>query len=125
MSRGRSFLILLVIGISLGAYIYFVERKRPPAEEREAEQLEQVFPDLDAAKVTHLTVKTASGATTTLEKEGATWQIVSPIKAGAADSEVSSITSNLSTLEIQRVVVEKPTDVAQFGLAEPRVEVTF
>jgi hypothetical protein len=125
MSRGRSFLILLVVGLGLGAYIYFVERHRPPPEERDAEQLEKVFPDLDAAKVTELTVKAASGANTTLKKEGATWQIVSPIQSAADESEVSSITSNLSTLEIQRVVVEKPKDVAQYGLAEPRVQVTF
>lgn len=125
MSRGRSFLILLVIGLGLGAYIYFVERHRPPAEERNAETLEKVFPDLDAAKITELTVKAASGATTTLEKEGETWQIVSPIQTAADESELSSITSNLSTLEVQRVVIEKPKDVAQYGLAEPRVQVTF
>ncbi|MPZ16785.1 MAG: DUF4340 domain-containing protein [Luteitalea sp.] len=125
MSRGRSFLILLVVGLGLGAYIYFVERHRPPAEERDAETLEKVFPDLDAAKLTELTVKAASGATTTLKKEGASWQIVAPIQGAADESEVSSITSNLSTLEIQRVLVEKPKDVAQYGLAEPRVEVTF
>jgi hypothetical protein len=38
---------------------------------------------------------------------------------------VSSITSNIASLEIQRVVDEKPTDLKQYGLATPRVELAF
>ena len=36
---------------------------------------------------------------------------------------VSGITSNLASMEIQRVIDENPADVAEFGLATPRVEV--
>ena len=32
MRGGRSFLILLVVALGLGAYIYFVESKREPAD---------------------------------------------------------------------------------------------
>ena len=45
--------------------------------------------------------------------------------AAADASEVSGITSNLSTLEQQRVIDENAQDLKEFGLAEPRIEVTF
>ena len=38
---------------------------------------------------------------------------------------MSGITTNLATLENVRVVDEKPADLKQYGLAEPRVDVGF
>ena len=48
-----------------------------------------------------------------------------PISAPADQAAVSGITSNLSSVEIQRVIDENPPDLKEFGLAEPRVEVGF
>jgi Domain of unknown function (DUF4340) len=125
VTRGRSFLVLVAIAAALGAYIYFVERKRTPTPEgEETTKAEKLF-DIDASRVTELTVKDSSGAVTTLHKDGGTWRIVSPVQSRADDAEVSSITSNLASAEIQRVIAEKPNDVSQFGLAAPRVDVTF
>jgi hypothetical protein len=45
------------------------------------------------------------------------------VKADAA--AVSGITSNLASLEVQRVIDENPADVAEYGLSEPRVEIQF
>ena len=39
------------------------------------------------------------------------------------DAEVSGLTTNLSTLEMQSVVDENPADLKEYGLAEPRVVV--
>ena len=41
------------------------------------------------------------------------------------EAAVSGITSNLASVEIQRVIDENPTDLKEFGLAEPRIEVAF
>ncbi len=38
---------------------------------------------------------------------------------------MSGLTSNLSTLELQRVIDENPQDLGEYGLKEPRVEVAF
>ena len=35
------------------------------------------------------------------------------------------MTSNLSTLELQRVIDDNPADLAEYGLAQPRIEVAF
>ena len=48
-----------------------------------------------------------------------------PAAAPPDEAAVSGITSNLASVEIQRVIDENPTDLKEYGLAEPRVEVAF
>lgn len=119
----RSFLVLLVVAIGLGAYIFFVERKRPSAEEA-ATKREKVF-SIESSAIEELEVRAEKGDRTKLRKTGGTWQIVEPEAMAADESEASGIASSLATLEIQRVVDEKPSDLAEYGLKEPRVEVAF
>lgn len=118
----RSFLGLLAILIALGAYLYFVESKRTPGSE--TEKKDKVF-SVEADAIDEITIKAESGDTTTLRKSGSDWQIVAPTTAPADGAEVSGLTTNLASLEQERIIDENPSDVKEFGLAEPRVEVTF
>jgi Domain of unknown function (DUF4340) len=117
----RSFLVLLLIGLGLGAYVYFVESKRDPAG---ADKKDKAF-TVEADKIEEITVKAESGERTTLRKSGSEWQIAQPVTAQPDSAEVSGLTSNLSTLEVQSVVEENPGDLAEYGLAPARIEVTF
>jgi hypothetical protein len=117
----RSFLGLLIVLIALGAYLYFVESKRAPGG---ADKRDKVFA-VESDKIEEVTIKSESGERTTLRKSGNDWQIVEPLKAKPDSAEVSGLTSNLGSLEVQRVIDENPSDVAEYGLAQPRVEVTF
>jgi hypothetical protein len=153
MQRGRNLLILLVLGLGLGAYVYFVEMKREPTSATEdggaggsgSESRKKVFGDgLEAAKIEELRLTSSTGERTTLKKTGGavekggaaasaapaaaalgTWQIVEPIQSAVDETEVTSVTSNLATLESTRVVDENAKDLAKYGLAEPKVEVAF
>ena len=120
----RSLLVLLVIAAGFGAYLYFVEAKRDPLDT--SEKHDKVF-SVEADKVEEITVKSESGDRTTLKKNGGEWQIVAPAdKAARADAaEASGISTNLSNLEQQRVVEENATNLGDFGLDKPRVEVSF
>ena len=118
----RSFIVLLVIAVGLGAYVYFVESKRPADA---GETRDKVFSGVEADKIEEISIKSESGDHTTLKKSGSDWQIVQPVAAKPDPAEVSGLTSNLSSLEVQRVIDENPSDVAEYGLAQPRVDVTF
>jgi len=123
LMRGlRTTLALLLVLAGLLGYIYFIELKKPPAGE--AEQKEKVF-SVQADAIEHLEVKAASGDRTVLKKADGAWAIADPIAAKADEGEATSLVTNLASLEIQRVVDEQPGDLAQFGLATPRVEVAF
>jgi hypothetical protein len=119
----RSTFVLLAILLGLLGYIYFYEMKRPnPAEQ--AEQKQKVFA-VEADKIEEVHVKTASGERTVLKKINGVWNIVEPVAAKADENEATGLVTNLASLEIQRVIDETPADIAQYGLASPRVEVAF
>lgn len=119
----RSFLALLVVAAGLGAYIYFVESKRTPSAER-TETRQKVFA-VESADIQELDVRSEKGERTKVKKTAGKWQIVEPTAAEADESEVSSLTSSLASLEIQRVVEEKAADLDQYGLKAPRLELVF
>jgi hypothetical protein len=122
MRRELSLLILLVVGIGLGAYIYFVERKRPPSDE--PEQKPKVFENVQEADIEEIVV-TSGGETTRLQKKGDTWQIVAPVTAPADRESARNLVTNFASLERNDVVDEKPASVKDFGLDAPRADVGF
>lgn len=118
----RSFIALLVVFLALGAYLYFVESKRTPGDDDE--KREKVFA-VEAEAIDEVTIRSESGERTTLKKNGSDWQVVAPAAAPADAAEISGITTNLATLEQQRLIEENPADLKEFGLAEPRIDVAF
>ncbi len=123
MRRGRSFLILVVIALGLGAYAYFVESKRNP-EEAATTQHDKVF-DVKTGTIDQIVVTSASGEVTRLEKKDSTWRIVAPDTLASDDSAIGSLVSTLETVEVQRVVDENPADLKPFGLEPPQYSVAF
>lgn len=118
----RSLIVLLIVAAGLGWFTYREYRK--PAGDGEPKK-EKVF-TVEADKIDEITVKAQAGSQTRLRKSGDKgWQIVEPVVAQTDSAEVSGLTTNLSTLEVQRVVDENPPDLKEYGLAEPAVTVSF
>lgn len=120
MRGARSFILLLVIAAALGWYAYRDSKKEISTGERH----DKVF-DVQADTIDEISIKSESGDRTTLRKTGSDWQIVQPSPAQPDNAEVSGLTSNLASLEVQKVVDDNPADVKEYGLAEPRVAVDF
>jgi hypothetical protein len=116
-------LLLVAVLAGLVGYIYFVESKKPEST-GEGEPKAKAFA-VAADKIEELRVKASSGDRTALKKGAGGWQLTQPAAIKADEAEVSAITSNLASLEIQRTVDEKPADLKQYGLAEPKVEIAF
>ena len=117
-----STIIGAVVLAGLVGYIYFYEWDRPATT---TEEKAKAFAALTADNIEELQIKAASGETSHLRKGANGWEIVEPVKAEADASEATSVASNLGSLEIQRVVEENPSDLAQYGLNPPRVDVAF
>ncbi len=118
----RSVLVLVLIAAGLGAYLYFVESKREPGD---GKKNEKVFAGVESDKIERVTVKSEKGETSTVEKKSDIWQLTQPVAVEADPGELSGITSNLASLEVQRVVDEQATDFKQYGLDPPRLDLTF
>ena len=123
MRSGKSFLVLLILAVGVGAYAYFVESKKDLTADTATKHPKIVT--ADSAKVTDIEVKSATGDATTLKKNGQDWQITSPVAADADSATVNSLVSSLTSLESQRTVDDHPTSVTQFGLSPARFSVAY
>ncbi len=117
----KSTIALVVVLIGLGAYIYFVTWKKPA----ETTNQEKVFASLQSDAIDSITVKSAGGDTTTLQKTGGSWALTAPIDAKADEAEVSGMTSNLASLDVVRVIDEHPKKLTDYGLEKPRIVIDF
>jgi len=120
----RSTIALIVVLAGLGAYIYFVTWKTPEGGDT-GKKTDKVFAGVQADKIEEIRISSASGEATTVKKDNATWQVVTPVAAKADETEVSGITSALATTDIVRVIDENPASLNDYGLSNPRIEVDF
>lgn len=117
----RSTLILVVIFLGLlGYYVYDSRQPEAPA----AEEKPKAF-TVEADRIEELTVEAPGGETTKLRKGSGGWEMLEPSATSADQTEATSIAQSLASLEIQRVIDENPSDLAQYGLADPKVEIEF
>lgn len=118
----RSTLILLVVALGLGGYLYCIDAKRPVED---ANAKKKVFA-YDTEKINQLQITSSGGDITALRKDAAgTWTLFRPSDVAADRNNVSEIVTNLANLEEDRVVEENASDLKVYGLAEPRIDVTF
>ena len=123
----KSTLFLIVVLAGLGAYIYFVDSKKPASTAGPAgtasETKEKLF-TVDADKINEVRV-TAEKQMSVLTKANGTWQMLEPVKGDADQTEASGLANTIAGLEVNRIVEENAADVSGYGLADPRVKVSF
>ena len=117
----RSLILLLVIALPLGWFAYR-DYQRPAGDD--GPKKDKVF-SVEPDKIDEISIKSESGERTQLQKSGMEWKIASAAGAKPDPTELSGLTSNLSSLELERVVNEDPPDLKEYGLAQPRIEVAF
>jgi hypothetical protein len=117
----KSTLVLLVALAGLVGYIYFVDSEQPPDA---ADALPKAF-DVSPENIEEVQIRTIAGENARVQRIETSWQVVEPMTVAADAVQVASVTSSLANLEVQRVVDENPTDLGQYGLNPPRLEVSF
>jgi hypothetical protein len=117
----RSLILLLVVALPLGWFAYR-DYQRPAGDD--GPKKDKVF-SVEPDKIDEISIKSESGERTQLQKSGADWKIASAAGAKPDPTEISGLTSNLSSLELERVVTEDPSDLKEYGLGQPRIEVAF
>lgn len=136
----KSLLTLLATTLAaagLGLYAYLGVKKPEQAQAVRKEQSEKLFATeapgqkpaesaTTAAPVfTQLTVQ-AQGVTTTLERQGDTWRLTSPVSGKADKWAVEGILGQLQSGKFKTTIEEAPTDadLKKYGLQPPVFSVT-
>jgi len=122
VKRLASTLAMVVVLAGLGAYIYFIDSKKPADG---GEVKEKAFGEVPSEAIEEIQLGLAGEKPAKLAKSNGTWRLVEPTPADADANEVQSLVGTLSSLDIQRVVDEKGGDLAQYGLAPAQIDLSF
>lgn len=126
-SFGRT-IAAVAVAAGLFGYIYFVESKKELKADESAlgsVKREKVFTGLDKLKVKSITLKKRGGDIVQVEKNAEAWSLVAPQAVPADSGEIGTLLDGLERLESEEVVIENATDLAPFGLLEPKVSVSL
>ncbi|HEV8577764.1 MAG TPA: DUF4340 domain-containing protein [Thermoanaerobaculia bacterium] len=129
--KPRTLLVLLVVVLGLGAFIWFYERKLPSSEERT--ELQKKVLEIEKGDVTAVTIQSAKAGTIRLERieppkpakkdgeaatEPAEWRMTRPLAARADTFAVERLLDAVSSLEKTRTLED--VDRKDVGLDKPR-----
>ncbi|MBI3951256.1 MAG: DUF4340 domain-containing protein [Acidobacteria bacterium] len=118
----KSTLILLVVAVGLGAFVYFYEIKGGKRREEAKESAKQIF-QFKQEDIAQLSLTRAS-ETMGFEKRGDEWVMTQPLSVKADQSNLDAIARNLTTSQIERKLPAAADKLATYGLSEPRVTAT-
>jgi hypothetical protein len=121
----RSLILALAVLLALIGTYYWSEHKKPDDDTAKASAAAPPpILKLDGSAITKLELKRKDTAPIVLAKNNSgSWQITDPSELNADQSTVAGAVSTLSSLNSERLVDEKASDLKQFGLDQPTVEV--
>ncbi|MGH9864166.1 MAG: DUF4340 domain-containing protein, partial [Candidatus Acidiferrales bacterium] len=118
----KSTLIIVVLAIALGAFVYFYDSKHSVAPPSDEASWKPAF-SVKADQIISLTLVSKSGRSV-FAKQGNEWRITQPISTRADQTSLSGIVNDLSSAKIQRSFA--PTDsLSKYGLDPPAVAIEF
>jgi hypothetical protein len=121
----RSLIVATLIFLALGGTLYWSEHRKPTDESAKVSaDTPPAILKLDEATINRLELKKKDAEPIVVARNtSGTWQIAQPKPFNADQNAVSGEISTLSSLNSERLVEDKPSDLKQYGLDHPGVEV--
>lgn len=117
----RNLLVAVVVLAVLGLGVYFSNKAKPDDDKKGAVDSPKIL-SIPEDQIQQVEIRRKDGRNTTLKKSDK-WQITAPEALPVDSDVVSSLVSALSSMTAERVVEDKVSDAASFGLTQPSVEV--
>jgi hypothetical protein len=118
----RSLIAAAVVLLVLAGVLYWSQHRKTPDDTASTASTSPAILKVDPATVTSLTVKQKGAQPTTLVRSGPQWQITAPGTFPADSGTVTGMLSSLAPLNSESVVEDHATNLAEFGLSDPAVE---
>ena len=126
MKLQRTTLILLFLALGLGGFVYFNEVQNT-TQQQEAKAKQQIF-SFEAEQVQSFKVKTKE-QTLLFEREQkagkSIWQMLVPTNTLASDASISYLMDLIVKGKINRTIEVAPTQLQEYGLAQPQAPIEF
>lgn len=122
MINFRGLAVAFVLLIALGGF-YLYERKKPVEARNPPDAAPKILsiPEDQFQQVT----LSKGGEKTVLAKESGKWRIAEPKPLPADQDTVNSLVTSLASLNADKLVEEKASDLATYGLATPSAVITI
>ncbi|WP_250124747.1 DUF4340 domain-containing protein [Chroococcidiopsis sp. CCMEE 29] len=125
MKLQRTTLILLLLALGLGGFVYFYEIQGATQRQEAKNQEQQIF-SFEEKQVKSFTVKT-KGQTLEFEREEkagkSTWQMKAPSDTPANDASVAYLLDLLVGGKSDRTIQVPATQLQEYGLDQPRATI--
>lgn len=121
--KSRGLLIATGIFAILAGVLYWSDHRKPSAEaaKPDADAAPSIL-KLDENSITQLGLRKKDAPPILMTKNGSEWKITEPTLFSADQATVSSVLSTISSLNSDRLVEDKGSDLQRFGLASPSFE---
>jgi len=121
--RSRNLIILASVALTLGVFIFFVERHQPTTDAR-LERVDRLFQKLDGDTVVVLELETSHGPIR-LAKTDDEWRLVEPLDYPADPAVVKTLIDTIANLDAERTLSVGEVTPGDYGLDTPILGVTL
>jgi hypothetical protein len=120
----RNLILASAVLLVLVGGLYWSDHKKPNEGTAKASTDTPAILKLDSGAITKVELKNKDAEPIVLDKNGSgNWQITEPKPMAADQTSVSNALSTLSSLNSERLVDDKASNVKQFGLDPPAAEI--
>ncbi|MCC7156298.1 MAG: DUF4340 domain-containing protein [Bryobacterales bacterium] len=123
--RLRGLLVALIAAAVLGGLIFWSNKDKEAEAKKPPKDSSPKLVSLAEGDIQQVEIARKSGETTILKRVGDNWEITSPAVFKADKDAASSLVTSLASLSADKLVDEKPANLADFGLTEPAITVTI
>jgi hypothetical protein len=116
--RFRSTIVLILLLIGLGAYVYWVEY--PKAQEEAKKKTLFSFKPDDVTEVSLV----YPDREIVLKKTGEEWRLTKPMDVAADPTAAKNLVNAIAECEVKKELTEASSDLSQYGIDKPFVTVT-
>lgn len=121
----RGLIVAVLVLLALGGVLYWSNHRKPAEQSAATPATTSVsILKLNQGTINDLTLARTGSEPVSLAKESSgTWQITKPKAMSADQDQIDSLLSTLSILNADRLLEDKATDLAQYGLSNPQASV--
>ncbi len=119
----RGLLVAVVLLAAMGGLLWWSKKAEKAKEGKPAADAPPKLLSIPEDQVQQVEIRKKDGETTVLKRDGGKWSLTAPKPLPVDQDAAGSLTSTLSSLASDRLIEEKTSDLAAYGLASPALEV--
>jgi hypothetical protein len=120
--KPKGLLISVVLLAALGGLVWWSNRRQAEAGKSTVDASKKML-SIPDDQFQQIKVKKVTNEVVQLDRKNGTWELTQPQPLAADQDAVSSLVSNLSSLNADNVIEEKAADLKPFGLNDPTLDI--